>query len=108
MELTDLRYFWNVAHTLSFARGAALSHVSPAAISQAIKKLEGELGTRLFARTTRRVALTESGVLGDSHWGYRYAIPIVLAGMLSPAMFRGLSIFANFTERQRAAGLQSS
>src|SRR5262249_12939812 len=61
MELTDLRYFVNVATVKSFSKGAALSHVSPPAISKTIGKLESELGSPLFIRTTRRVLLTDSG-----------------------------------------------
>jgi DNA-binding transcriptional LysR family regulator len=63
MELTDLRHFHHVAASGSFARGARLSHVSPPAISKAIRKLEDELGTKLFERTTRRVQLTPAGEL---------------------------------------------
>jgi len=61
MELSDLRYFLNVATTRSFSKGAVLSHVSPPAISKTIQKLEAELGTMLFTRTTRRVIVTEAG-----------------------------------------------
>jgi DNA-binding transcriptional LysR family regulator len=61
MELTDLRHFANVAATGSFSRGARLSHVTTPAVSKSVKKLEDELGVRLFERTTRRVALTADG-----------------------------------------------
>lgn len=61
MELSELRYFVHVADARSFVRGAERAHVSPPAISKAIRKLEDELGTPLFVRTTRRVALTPSG-----------------------------------------------
>ncbi len=61
MELTDLRHFQNVARAGSFGRGAAASHVTAPAVSKSIRKLEAELGVRLFTRTTRRVALTAEG-----------------------------------------------
>jgi DNA-binding transcriptional LysR family regulator len=61
MELTHLRYFASVAETKSFARGAKLAHVSPPAMSKAIKNLEAEVGAALFERTTRHVALTDAG-----------------------------------------------
>ncbi len=61
MELSDLRYFLNVATVKSFSKGAVLSHVSPPAISKTIQKLESELGAKLFTRTTRRVIVTEAG-----------------------------------------------
>src|SRR5260221_10993854 len=61
MELSHLRYFFHVATTGSFNRGAKLAHVSPPAITKTIQKLEGEIRARLFERTTRRVVLTEEG-----------------------------------------------
>lgn len=61
VELTDLRHFANVARAGSFGRGAALSHVTAPAVSKSIRKLEDELGVKLFARTTRHVALTAEG-----------------------------------------------
>jgi DNA-binding transcriptional LysR family regulator len=67
MELTDLRYFASVARTGSFTEGARLSHVSPPAMSKAIKRLETEIGTELFARSTRRVVLTETGEILLAH-----------------------------------------
>lgn len=63
MELTDLRYFFCAAAARSFSRGAIDAHVSPAAVSKAIKKIEDELGAPLFVRTTRTVSLTEAGGL---------------------------------------------
>jgi len=67
MELTELRYFYNVATARSFARGAELSHVTPPAISKAVKKLEEELGAELLVRTTRRVSLTDRGEILLQH-----------------------------------------
>lgn len=61
MELTDLRYFFNAATAGSFAAGAKRSHVSPPAMSKAIRRLEDELSASLFVRTTRRVTLTDRG-----------------------------------------------
>jgi len=63
VELNELRYFYNVATTRSFAEGARRSHISGPAISKAIKKLEDTLGVKLLQRTTRRVTITASGEL---------------------------------------------
>lgn len=67
VELTELRYFFNVAKTRSFAEGARRSHVTAPAISKAIKKLEESLGVQLFERTTRRVTITPSGEILLDH-----------------------------------------
>ncbi|MBL9038985.1 MAG: LysR family transcriptional regulator [Archangium sp.] len=67
MELTDLRYFWHAASLGSFQRAAATVHVTPPAISKAVKRLEADLGTALFVRTTRRVTLTAGGEALRAH-----------------------------------------
>lgn len=61
MELTQLRYFLMVADTLHFRRAAEKLHMTQAPLSSAIKKLEEELETKLFDRTSRSVKLTRSG-----------------------------------------------
>ena len=61
VELSELRYFHAVAQAGSFAEGARRAHVSPPAVSKAIKKLEHALGAELFDRSGRRIELTPTG-----------------------------------------------
>jgi DNA-binding transcriptional LysR family regulator len=58
---SGLSEFLAVANHASFRAAAAELHVTPAAVSQAIRTLEERVGMPLFLRTTRSVALTEAG-----------------------------------------------
>lgn len=61
VELRHLRYFVAVADTLNFTQAAAANYVAKSALSQQVAALETEVGSRLFHRTSRTVALTEAG-----------------------------------------------
>lgn len=62
MELRQLKYFIRVAECLNFSEAAKESCISQSTLSQQIKQLEQELGSELFLRNSRTVALTEAGV----------------------------------------------
>lgn len=60
-DLRTLAIFVKVAEWRSFVRAAADLGISQSGVSNAIRRLEDQIGTRLLARTTRRVSLTEDG-----------------------------------------------
>ncbi|SDG88246.1 DNA-binding transcriptional regulator, LysR family [Pseudomonas flavescens] len=61
--LRGIESFVKAVETGSIAAGARLLGISAAAASQNIARLESSLGVRLLTRTTRSLALTESGTL---------------------------------------------
>jgi DNA-binding transcriptional LysR family regulator len=75
MELRHLRYFVAVAEELHFRRAAERLHVAQPAVSEQVRKLEQELGVRLFDRTQRSVSLTVAGkaMLEESRHVLRHA-----------------------------------
>jgi DNA-binding transcriptional LysR family regulator len=61
MDERRLAVFAAVARYLSFSEAARSLHLSQPAVSQQVSALEGELGAKLFERSTRRVRLTAAG-----------------------------------------------
>ncbi|RKK02208.1 LysR family transcriptional regulator [Pseudoroseomonas wenyumeiae] len=60
-QLGDLAVFAAIASDCSFTRAARRLGVTQSALSQTMKRLEGQLGFRLLTRTTRSVAPTAAG-----------------------------------------------
>lgn len=61
MDLTALRIFLAVAEERSFSRAAAKVHRTQPAVSQAVKRLEDDLGEQLFDRSSKSGTLTDAG-----------------------------------------------
>ncbi|GAB4345123.1 MAG: LysR family transcriptional regulator [Gammaproteobacteria bacterium] len=61
MDIAALDTFVTVARCASFSEAAHQLHLTQPAISKRIAALETELGTRLFDRVGRQIALTEAG-----------------------------------------------
>jgi DNA-binding transcriptional LysR family regulator len=67
MELRHLQYFIALAQEGSFTRAARKVNIVQSALSNSIKELEGELGSRLVERTTHKVSITDTGMLFLQH-----------------------------------------
>lgn len=61
VELRHLRAFVAVADAANFTRAAEALRIAQPSLSYTIRQLEGQLGFRLLARTTRATSLTPAG-----------------------------------------------
>jgi len=60
-SLNSLKVFEAVARHLSFTKAAAELHVTQAAASHQIRKLESQIGVELFVRKSRNIQMTNEG-----------------------------------------------
>ncbi len=77
IRLDDLQIFVQTADAGSFSAAARLVDTTPAMASNAVQRLERELGTRLFVRSTRSMRLSDDG---ERYQPHARAMLISLAG----------------------------
>src|SRR4030088_1851105 len=70
MDLAALKTFLAVAQERSFSRAAAKVHRTQPAVSQAVRRLESDLGEELFDRSSKSGTLTDAGRMLQ-HYGHR-------------------------------------
>lgn len=63
MELRVLRYFLTVAREESITKASEVLHITQPTLSRQLSQMEEELGVTLFVRGSRRITLTNEGVL---------------------------------------------
>jgi len=61
INLKHLRYFWTVASNGSIANASEILHLTPQTISGQLSELEYQIGTKLFQKAGRNLALTDAG-----------------------------------------------
>jgi len=67
LNLKHLRYFWAVASHGSIARASEVLHLTPQTISGQLRELEDQIGAKLFTKSGRNLALTDTGRLVFSY-----------------------------------------
>jgi LysR family positive regulator for ilvC len=63
MDIRAVKIFSHLAQTLHFGRTSRACHLTPSALTRTIQRIEEELGTPLFRRDNRTVALTPAGAI---------------------------------------------
>ena len=61
MNITQLRYFITIAQLENMSRAAGLLHISQSSLSKNISAIEKEVGTELFERKGKNIALNPAG-----------------------------------------------
>jgi len=67
MELRDLEVFLALVNHLNFTHAAQEIHLSQPSVSVRIRRLQEELGVKLFEQIGKKIVLTEAGQLFETH-----------------------------------------
>ena len=63
MEIRVLRYFLTVVREESITKAAEVLHITQPTLSRQLAQMEEEVGVKLFDRGTRKISLTDEGML---------------------------------------------
>lgn len=63
MDLLQLRYFYDSANSLSISKTAEKYRVPASSVSASVRRLERELGVKLFERSANRITLNQKGAM---------------------------------------------
>ena len=63
MEIRVLRYFLTVVREESISKAAEVLHITQPTLSRQLAQMEEEVGVKLFDRGTRKISLTDKGML---------------------------------------------
>lgn len=63
MEIRVLRYFLAVMREESITKASEMLHITQPTLSRQLSQMEGEIGVKLFDRGTRKIKLTNEGIL---------------------------------------------
>jgi LysR family transcriptional activator of nhaA len=83
LNLKHLRYFWAVASCGTIVQAAEALFITPQTISGQLKELESQIGSELFRKEGRQLALTETGRLVFSYADEMFRLGIELQDVLS-------------------------
>jgi LysR family transcriptional activator of nhaA len=83
LNLKHLRYFWAVASHGTIVQAAEALFITPQTISGQLRELESQIGSELFRKEGRRLALTETGRLVFSYADEMFRLGTELQDMLS-------------------------
>lgn len=63
MEIRVLRYFLTVVREESITKASEVLHITQPTLSRQLSQMEEEVGVKLFERGSRRITLTNEGIL---------------------------------------------
>ena len=82
INLKHLRYFWAVASNGSIANASEILHLTPQTISGQLSELEYQIGTKLFQKAGRNLALTDAGRMVFNYAEEIFRLSTELEGVL--------------------------